>query len=186
MSSVDSISKTFSEALKCLLEADEDRARQFLKQVEPEPIERLARTSVGDAITVATYRRDNFTCRYCGRETIFLPVLRLLSEFFADLVPYHPAWKYGECHPAYMTHSTSLDHVVPLARGGANSESNLVTACAQCNYTKSSWLLSELGWDLKAVISSNWDGLTGAYMQLAETSALPYHRKWLRILASPR
>ena len=51
----------------------------------------------------AVFRRDNFTCRYCGMRGGRL-----------------------EC-----------DHVIPLARGGCNDDSNLVTACRRCNRKKS-------------------------------------------------
>lgn len=35
------------------------------------------------------------------------------------------------------------DHLVPLARGGSNAAFNLATACASCNLSKGSKLLSE-------------------------------------------
>jgi 5-methylcytosine-specific restriction endonuclease McrA len=36
--------------------------------------------------------------------------------------------------------TATLDHVVPLARGGANDPGNLVVACAPCNRLKSDLL----------------------------------------------
>ena len=35
------------------------------------------------------------------------------------------------------------DHIVPVSRGGANSDDNLCTACFSCNRSKSNKLLSE-------------------------------------------
>lgn len=32
--------------------------------------------------------------------------------------------------------NASLDHVVPIAEGGSNKQSNLVTSCAKCNNAK--------------------------------------------------
>lgn len=37
-----------------------------------------------------------------------------------------------------------LDHVIPLARGGAHSEDNLKVACSTCNRRKGTLLLAEL------------------------------------------
>lgn len=37
------------------------------------------------------------------------------------------------------------DHVIPISRGGTNDLSNLATACAPCNRSKSDRLLSEWG-----------------------------------------
>lgn len=43
-------------------------------------------------------------------------------------------------------HST-LDHVVPLARGGMSTPDNLTLACNRCNGTKGDWTPTEwLGW----------------------------------------
>lgn len=51
-------------------------------------------------------RRDNHTCRYCGRSA---PEVEL-----------------------------TVDHVIPVALGGDDEPSNLVTACRDCNSGKSS------------------------------------------------
>jgi 5-methylcytosine-specific restriction endonuclease McrA len=39
--------------------------------------------------------------------------------------------------------ATTLDHIVPLSRGGAHSNDNLAPACVGCNSSKSGRLLSE-------------------------------------------
>lgn len=33
-------------------------------------------------------------------------------------------------------HANTVDHIVPLARGGSDDESNLVACCGACNYSK--------------------------------------------------
>ena len=44
----------------------------------------------------------------------------------------------------------TIDHVVPLSKGGKWVWENLVTACCKCNGKKGSKSLKQLGWKLKA------------------------------------
>ncbi|MEY4458087.1 MAG: hypothetical protein RIS25_680 [Actinomycetota bacterium] len=44
--------------------------------------------------------------------------------------------------------ATSVDHVQPKSRGGADSWDNLVAACVKCNNAKADRTLREIGWDL--------------------------------------
>ncbi len=53
------------------------------------------------------FRRDGFSCVYCGVDPRTQPSVTL-----------------------------SVDHVQPRMRGGDNSEGNLVTACVPCNRAK--------------------------------------------------
>lgn len=48
------------------------------------------------------------------------------------------------CFPA--AEALVLDHVVPLARGGAHTSDNLRVACQPCNLRKGTRLLTELPW----------------------------------------
>lgn len=45
-------------------------------------------------------------------------------------------------------HATTIDHIQPKSRGGADSWQNLVACCQQCNNAKSDRTLKELGWTL--------------------------------------
>lgn len=62
------------------------------------------------------YKRDDYTCQLCGRK--------------ADMTKSVP-------HPM----SPTLDHVIPLARGGTHEPSNVQLAHFICNATKSDRLL---------------------------------------------
>lgn len=111
---------------------------------------------------------------------------------YPERFPYHPNWKAGQVHPAYLLTSTSLDHVVPGARGGSWSDfANLVTSCWPCNTGKSDFTIEEIGWSLLSEddAHSDWDGLTDVYRALWENAGGPdssYHRRWMRLLAPPR
>lgn len=67
--------------------------------------------------------QGGWTCRYCAAKTIAPPVLRVVSRLHPQDFPYHPNWKAGQVHPAYLLTSTTLDHVVPGTRGGALARS---------------------------------------------------------------
>ena len=54
----------------------------------------------------------------------------------------------GRCHycgRAVGAHRLTLDHVVPLVRGGKSARGNVVPACKECNSAKQSLLAWE--WD---------------------------------------
>lgn len=46
--------------------------------------------------------------------------------------------------------ATTIDHVVPRSRGGADSWENLVACCLRCNNLKGDRTPQEMGWSLRA------------------------------------
>ncbi len=66
----------------------------------------------------------------------------------ADLVWWNDLLvKFGyRCAYCRAEGKMTLDHVVPLVRGGKHSPENIVPACESCNYSKQDRLLEELGW----------------------------------------
>ena len=60
--------------------------------------------------------RDGFQCKYCGKSA--------LSGYDGPL---------------------HIDHVVPVSDGGSNSESNLITSCAECNMGKLAFPITKEG-----------------------------------------
>jgi len=53
------------------------------------------------------------------------------------------------CMYCGVTHQLTIDHVVPLSRGGKCSWDNMVTACYSCNNKKGNRSLEQLGWKLR-------------------------------------
>jgi hypothetical protein len=130
--------------------------------------------------------RDGFTDRYSGQPLIFPGALRALSILLPAAFPYQRNWKQSETHPAFWELSPTLDHVIPVARGGADDESNVVTTSMLRNAAKSNWLLQELNWPTElAPISENWDGLVPWFVSSYEHSEVlqghPAMRAWYRV-----
>lgn len=67
------------------------------------------RPSISRLLMIRVFRRDCWTCRYCGRRTIFYPVMPLLGVIFPEHFPFHPNWKAGQTHPAVATCSAVVD-----------------------------------------------------------------------------
>lgn len=154
-----------------LLKADKkDEAADLAKSRYPfSPPPEPARKSQSNRLKVRVFFTDGFTCRYSGKRLFFPGVLDLLCHVLPNEFPYHPNWKTSECHAIYSEFYPMLDHVVPISRGGADDETNLVTTCNMRNDAKSNWTLEELGWQLHPPGDINqWDGMTAWFMSYIE------------------
>lgn len=148
------------------------------------PLENAGR-NYSDVQKTQIFIRDGFIDRYSGEKLVFPPVLRLMSKLMSDEFPYHSNWKMSECHIAYWQLSPTIDHIVPVARGGADEESNWACTSQLRNSAKANWLLEELGWELHPPGDlREWDGLLHWYVDYAndhaEIKADPWFRGWLR------
>ena len=77
---------------------------------------RKRNATIGPPFTrTQVYQRDGWKCQLCGH-----------------LISPDTAWPDPR--------SASLDHIIPLARGGAHSIENTQLACLQCNVRKSDWV----------------------------------------------
>jgi hypothetical protein len=128
---------------------------------------------------------DGFLDRYTGKRLVFPGTLRLLSTLMPEEFPYHPNWKMSASHIVYWDLFPTIDHVMPVARGGADNETNWVTTSMLKNSAKSNWTLEELEWQLRPKGSiEKWDGLMRWYIDY--TAAHPgavssnYLRTWRR------
>jgi len=76
------------------------------------------------------YKRDNYTCRYCG-------------------------WRNGL--PNQMDKPLSIDHIIPKGLGGTSKDENLVTCCLDCNISKNDKFLPSILknwiWNPKEVVN---------------------------------
>jgi len=139
-----------------------DEARASLLRQYPLSGASTPRGHWSKARLVRVFERDRYTDRYFGSRLVFPGTLRALSILLTDAFPYHPNWKQSETHPAVWDLYPTIDHIVPVARGGADEESNVVTTSMLRNSAKGNWLLEELRWPLeRAPVVAGWDGLVG-------------------------
>jgi 5-methylcytosine-specific restriction endonuclease McrA len=91
------------------------RVRETLKQQAERQVAKLrGRNRAGPIWLARHFERQNGRCAYCGIPML-LPPLRGRKP---------------------RDRRATLDHVLPLVRGGADSEANTVAACLACNAAK--------------------------------------------------
>jgi hypothetical protein len=83
-----------------------------------------------------------------------------MSHFLPGSFPYHKNGKMAKGHIAFWELLPTIDHIVPVARGGMDTEENWVCCSMISNSIKSNWLLRDLAWRLKEPGSLiDWDGM---------------------------
>ena len=180
-------SEHYREIVQLVLASKLDQARANLPNLSPlPPISRSGSRTISCSKQLEIFARDAFTCRYCGKRTIFVPVLRLLSSLFPTEFPFHLNWKMADCHIGYWRDGASCDHLIPVARGGSSDPNNLVTACYMCNSIKQNWLVEELRWELLTPNDPSWNGLVLEYLPLLKVvnDGSEYHRSWTKAVRS--
>jgi len=144
-------------------------AKAILKEKYPFNVLDNAGRRYSDYQKIKIFLRDGFVDRYSGEKLVFPAVLRLLSELMPEEFPFQKNWKMSECHLAYWHLFPTIDHIVPVSRGGRDEESNWVCTSQLRNSAKSNWLLEELGWELhKPGQLDKWDGLVGWFMDYVD------------------
>jgi hypothetical protein len=179
----------YLDVLKSALESlasDPERAREQAEPLKVELPPLVPRTAIAISDSVAVFRRDRFTCQYCGSAVVPTCVLRAASLLWPDLIPYNANWRGDVTHPIYIARSATVDHLVPHAHGGLDEIENFRTACWPCNTQKSDLTIERLGWTVLDVPETGWDGLVGVYSTLwaaAEENATGsdsrFHTRWL-------
>jgi 5-methylcytosine-specific restriction endonuclease McrA len=162
-----------SEVIAALCEAldsgETESATSMLRRDYPFAPTNPTQRKYGAVESTRVFVRDGFIDRYTGERLVFPPVLRALSVALPTEFPYHPNWKTDVTHPAYWEVGATVDHVVPVSRGGADDESNWVTTSMARNSAKMNWTLAELGWTLCPPGDiKNWDGLVRWFIGFAD------------------
>ena len=130
--------------------------------------------------------RDGFIDRYSGQRLVFPGALRLLSHLLPAQFPFHTNWKTNSCQLAFYELFPTIDHLVPISRGGEDEAHNWVCTSMLKNAAKANFTIEELGWRLHPIGNLEaWDGLTvwflRQYRERQESHAIGYLRRWATV-----
>jgi len=176
---------TVARICGALLNDDKRRAELLAATEYPFIAAKNAGRKYSEYQMTVVFTRDGFIDRYSGARLVFPGTLHLLSRIMPDQFPAHPNWKMSESHIVYWELFPTVDHVVPVARGGRDDETNWVTTSMLRNSAKSNWTLEELRWRLLPPGDcASWDGLLSwflAYLKRDQSHfADHYISKWHR------
>ena len=161
---------TIAAVCSALAAGAPDDAKSVLKRDYPFAPEQITSRKYGPLESTRVFIRDGFRDRYTGERLVFPPVFRALSLALPEEFPFHPNWKTDVTHPAYWEVGATVDHLMPVTRGGADDESNWVTTSMARNSAKMNWTLSELGWQLQPPGDIRaWDGLMRWFVEWTAT-----------------
>lgn len=129
--------------------------------------------------------RDGFIDIYSGDKLIFPGTLRLLANLMPHEFPFHPNWKTDACHFAFYELFPTIDHVVPVTRGGLDRRENWVTTSMMRNMAKANFTHEELGWSkVPPGCMAEWDGLASWFVDYVRGNCRvmsdKYLSKWYR------
>jgi len=172
-------------ACAALRNGGQDQAISLLKRDYPFAPQPVTKRQYGPLESTRVFVRDGFIDRYTAERLVFPPVLRVISAELPVDFPYHPNWKTDVTHPAYWEIGATVDHLIPVSRGGADDDSNWVTTSMVRNSAKGNWTVAELGWILQAPGDfRDWDGLIHWFLEYTknrpELIAAASMREWHR------
>ena len=163
---------------------DHAKAKEIVKRKYPHKELKKKGRQCREFDKTKVFRRDGFIDQYSGEKLIYPPVLKILSVLMKKEFPYQKHWKMSNTHIAWWELIPTVDHVEPVARGGADEEENWVCTSQLRNSAKSNWKLEELGWERKEKGDlEKWDGMMGWFMEYMksandEIKADKYIAKW--------
>ncbi len=113
------------------------------------------------------FLRDGFIDRYSGDKLLFPGLIKIMTIEFPEIFKYHRNWKMSDTHMIYWDLFPTIDHLIPVARGGQDNFSNWITTSMIRNSAKSNWTLEEIGWNLHTTGQlDEWDGLVKCFLEL--------------------
>ena len=103
--------------------------------------------------SMRVFVRDGFIDRYTGKRLFFPGTLRLISRLLPQQFPFHPNWKTDACHFGFYELFPTIDHLLPVSRGGLDDAGNWVSTSMLKNAAKANFTVEELP---KIVAFSEW------------------------------
>lgn len=175
--------KAIQAATRLLLEGNISDAQKVIAKDYPfMPMSVNKRTYSIDQKMVQ-FKKDGFIDRYSGKRLVNPGILRIISVYLPNDFPYHPHWKMTDTHIAFWELFPTIDHVIPIARGGKDEENNWVTTSMLNNSIKSNWTLEQMQWTLHPPGDINeWDGLTKEFIDIVQRDRalikVAYIKQW--------
>ena len=176
-------SEIIAQACQFITENKFTSAEALIKENYPFiPIKKSPRQYTPRQMT-SIFLRDGFIDRYKGEKLVYPPALRVLSNYLPETFPYHKNGRMDLGHMAYWELFPTIDHVIPVSRGGMDSEKNWVCCSMLTNSIKSNWTLEQLGWQLLDCGKiSEWDGMISWFVGIVEKDTnllnFPYIKTW--------
>ena len=101
---------------------DLDRAASTIQQDYPFETFITNKRKITLFQSIQVFLRDGFVDRYTGKRLVNPAVLRLIAALLPNDFPAHPHWKLSESHIGFWELFPTIDHVVPVTRGGEDSD----------------------------------------------------------------
>ncbi|MCX5856277.1 MAG: HNH endonuclease signature motif containing protein [Deltaproteobacteria bacterium] len=186
MKDKDDVIKTICGALS---EGNIADASDIARREYPFFVPSLVTRNFNETQALRIFVRDGFVDRYSGKHLLFPPVLRLLSFLLPKEFPFHRNWKMKETHPIYWERFPTLDHIIPIARGGTDDADNLISTSMLRNSAKANWTLEELDWSVHPPGDMDqWDGMLSWFVKYMEKDRNnmkgKYLDRWYRVARS--
>lgn len=163
------INRIFEEIANLLLNDKNDVAREYITKNYPHNEIKINNRNYTVYEKMKQFMDDGFIDRYTGERLVNPGILKILSNYYPNEFPYHPHWKTNKTHIAYWETVPTIDHIVPIARGGEDNKDNWVTTTMKNNLIKNNYTLEEVHWMLYPKGSiEEWDGLTKTFIKLVE------------------
>ena len=164
-----------------LLSDDKEKAKEMARREYPFIITPSSKRQMTDIQRTKIFIRDGFLDRYTGEQLVYPGAIVLLSILLPEEFPAHPSWKMSESHILYWELWPTIDHLIPVARGGIDDESNWVCTSMIRNSAKSNWLIEEIEWKLLPPGNFNeWDGLIHWFMAYVKQHPLMLEKKEIK------
>jgi hypothetical protein len=157
------------DIVESLLSGTNEEAKSIILNEYPHKTENTEKRLYTTKQKMSQFLKDGFVDRYTGKRLINPGVLKVISNYFPEDFPFHSHWKMSQTHIAYWELIPTIDHIYPIARGGADNEDNWATTSMKNNLIKNHYTMDELDWKLFPRGSiEEWDGLTGLFIDLVE------------------
>lgn len=155
--------------VELLIEDKNGEAKLLIQNEYPHKVQEIEKRSYTLKEKMEQFLNDGFIDRYSGKRLVNPGILKIISFYFPEDFPYHSHWKMTNTHIAFWDFVPTIDHIVPIARGGIDSPSNWVSTSMKNNSIKNNYSLDEIGWKVypKGDLAE-WDGLTKLFIMLVE------------------